>query len=104
MDYYSPELKENIILPENLIKADKERMDIWSFGMILHKTFTRELHIFDPSKKPVVSKDKLSSGMTQLIIRCLDLTPGSRPKWSDINLREIEKFAVIIEEIEDKPE
>ena len=89
MDYYAPEMKENIILPENLIKMDKEKMDIWSFGLILHKIFTREVPIFNPSRQPVLKKDMISMGMSTLINRCLDLAPLNRPKWSDINLRDI---------------
>lgn len=105
MDYYAPEMKENIILPENLIKMDKEKMDTWSFGLILHKILTREVPIFDPAKKPVLSKDKLSDGMIALINRCLDQNPAKRPKWSEINLKDIEKFAVMIEDVrEDKNE
>ena len=87
MDYYAPEMKENIILPENLIKMDKEKMDVWSFGFVLHKIFVREVPIFDPSRKPVLSRDRLSVGMSQLILRCLDSSPAVRPKWADINLR-----------------
>ena len=56
MDYYAPELKENIILPENLFKLDREKMDIWSFGFLLHKIFVREVPVFDASKKPMLSK------------------------------------------------
>lgn len=56
-------------------------MDVWSFGFILHKIFARELPIFDPSKKPVVNKDRISTGMTQLIIKCLSLDPNLRPRW-----------------------
>lgn len=42
-------------------------MDIWSFGFILHKMFVREIPVFDSSKKPILGKDKLSPGMSQLI-------------------------------------
>ena len=40
-DFYAPEMKENIILPENLFKLDFNKMDIWSFGFLLHKVITR---------------------------------------------------------------
>ena len=41
MDYFSPEIKEKIILPEELFKLDREKMDIWLYGFILHKIFTK---------------------------------------------------------------
>lgn len=40
-DYFAPEFKENIILPEKLFRLDKEKIDIWSFGFILHYMFTK---------------------------------------------------------------
>ncbi len=40
-DYFAPEFKENIILPEKLFKLDQEKIDVWSFGMMLHFMFTR---------------------------------------------------------------
>ena len=49
-------MKENIILPENLFKLDFEKMDIWSFGFILHKILTGELPGFDSSRHPILIK------------------------------------------------
>ena len=89
MDYYSPELKEKIILPEELFKLDKEKMDIWLYGFILHKIFTKEVPIFDSGRKPIISKDKLSLQMGELITQCLDLLPEKRPGWRDINILEM---------------
>lgn len=81
-DYYAPEMKENIILPENLFKLSFEKMDIWSFGFILHKVITRDLPSFDPTRKPILSKTHFSPGMFDLINRCLSLTPNNRPSWA----------------------
>ena len=80
-DYYAPEMKENIILPENLMKLAVDKMDIWSFGFILHKVITRDLPTFDPSRKPILNKTNFSPGMHDLIVRCLSLSPSNRPNW-----------------------
>lgn len=74
-------MKQDINLYENLQKHDKQKMDVWSFGFILHKVFAKEIPVFDPSKKPIISKDKISVGMNQLIIKCLDLNPANRLTW-----------------------
>jgi serine/threonine protein kinase len=88
-DYYAPEMKENIILPENLFKLDIQKMDIWSFGFILHKVITRDLPAFDPTRKPLLNQKAFSPGMADLITRCLSLSPQLRPNWADINLRDL---------------
>lgn len=87
MDYFSPELKENILLVENLMKLNFEKMDVWFFGFLLHKILMREVPLFDSTRKPILSKEKFSLGMIDLISRCLSLTPANRPSWADINLR-----------------
>jgi len=61
-------------------------MDIWFFGFMIHKMLLREVPVFDPTRKPILAKDKLSPGMHDLITRCLSLTPANRPSWSDINI------------------
>lgn len=91
-------MKENIILPENLLKLDAEKMDVWSFGFILHKVITRELPAFDPTRKPILNQRVFSPGMADLITRCLSLSPQLRPNWKDINLEELEK-GVVVEEV-----
>jgi serine/threonine protein kinase len=73
-------------------------MDIWFFGFLLHKILVREVPIFDSTRKPILSKEKLSPGMFDLITRCLSLTPANRPSWNDINLKELDKF-VLIEDV-----
>ena len=88
-DYYAPEMKENIILPENLMKLSFEKMDIWSFGFILHKMISRDLPAFDASRKPVLDKSLFSPGMLDLISRCLNVAPANRPSWQDINLKDL---------------
>ena len=80
-DYYAPEMKENIILPENLFRLDFQKMDIWSFGFLLHKVITRDLPAFDPTRKPILNKKHFSPGMADLITRCLSLAPDRRPGW-----------------------
>ena len=102
-DYYAPEMKENIILPENLFKLDFEKMDIWSFGFLLHKVITRELPAFDPSRKPILNKNFFSPGMFELITRCLSIPPGHRPGWEEINLKDLES-GLVLEEVEESQE
>lgn len=82
-------MKENIILPEKLFKLDFQKMDIWSFGFLLHKVITRDLPAFDPNRKPILNSRFFSSGMQDLITRCLSMTPAARPDWRDINLKEL---------------
>jgi serine/threonine protein kinase len=102
-DYYAPEMKENIILPENLFKLDFKKMDMWSFGFILHKVITRELPTFDPTRRPSLNARHFSPGMHDLIVRCLSLTPAHRPKWEEINLSDLE-VGVVAEVEEAAPE
>lgn len=97
-DFYAPEMKENIILPENLFKLDIQKMDIWSFGFILHKVITRELPAFDPTRKPILNPKAFSPGMADLISRCLSLSPQLRPDWNDINIKDLQA-AVVVEEV-----
>lgn len=40
--------------------------------------------------------------MGELITQCLDLVPEKRPGWKEINMRQLEKKAVLIEEFEDR--
>ena len=87
MDYFALELKENILMVENLMKLDFEKMDVWFFGFVLHKIIVREVPVFDPTRKPILDKKRLSPGMMDLISRCLSLTPANRPGWKDINVR-----------------
>ncbi len=75
-------MKENIILPENLFKLSFEKMDMWSFGFILHKIIAKDLPTFDPTRRPIFNKSLFSPGMLDLINRCLSLTPANRPLWS----------------------
>ena len=75
-------------------------MDIWSFGFIAHKIITRDLPSFDPTRKPVLNKTHFSPGMHDLIVRCLSLTPSSRPSWQDINLRDLEA-SIIVQDVEE---
>lgn len=96
MDYYSPELKQDIILVENLQKHSRMKMDVWFFGFLLHKVLAREIPIFDPAKKPLINKEKISPAMGQLIMKCLDLNPSNRPEWSQINLSEIANKSVLV--------
>ena len=56
-------------------------MDVWLFGFILHKSFTREIPIFDSGRRPIIAKEKISPGVGDLIVRCLDLIPEDRPSW-----------------------
>jgi hypothetical protein len=46
MDWFAPEMKENILLPEKLFACSIEKMDVWSFGFLLHKMFTLEVPNF----------------------------------------------------------
>lgn len=69
------------------MKLDFEKMDIWFFGFLLHKIIVSEVPVFDPTRKPLLDKNKLSPGMLDLITRCLSLTPTNRPSWTDINLK-----------------
>ncbi len=87
VDYFAPELKENILMAENLMRLDFEKMDVWFFGFMVHKLVMREVPVFDPTRKPILDKHKLSPGMIDLISRCLSLTPANRPSWKDINVR-----------------
>ena len=80
-DYFAPEFKENIILPEKLFKLDQEKIDIWSFGFILHYLFTKEQPNFDANKNPILKKG-ISPGMSNLIKKCLNFNPDLRPRWS----------------------
>ncbi len=89
-DYFAPEFKENIILPEKLLRLDREKIDVWSFGFILHFLFTKELPSFDPNKNAIPKKG-ISAGMSALIKKCLNQDPELRPKWSDINMRSLAK-------------
>jgi serine/threonine protein kinase len=74
-------MKENIILPENLMKLSFEKMDIWSFGFLAHKFISRELPSFDANRRPNLSKNVFTPGMLDLITRCLSVAPGNRPSW-----------------------
>ena len=74
-------MKENIILPEKLFKLDFQKMDVWSFGFLLHKVITRDLPAFDATRKPILNQKSLSPGMQDLIMRCLSITPAHRPGW-----------------------
>ena len=99
-DYYAPEMKENIILPENLLRLDIQKMDIWSFGFLMHKVITRELPSFDANRRPTLNRGPLSPGMSELITRCLNINPDLRPGWRDINLRDLEVgVAVEVDEL-----
>ncbi len=69
------------------MKLDFEKMDVWFFGFLMHKMILREVPVFDPTRKPILVKNKLSPGMYDLIMRCLSLTPANRPSWNDINLK-----------------
>lgn len=80
-DYYAPEMKENIILPENLMKLSFEKMDIWSFGFLAHKLITRDLPAFDANRNPILAKGLLSPGMFNIITKCLSVSPANRPSW-----------------------
>lgn len=80
-DYFAPEFKENIILPEKLFKLNQEKIDIWSFGFILHYLFTKEQPNFDVNKNPIIKKG-ISPGMSNLIKRCLNFNSELRPRWS----------------------
>ena len=93
-------MKENIILPENLFKLDVQKMDMWSFGFLIHKVITSQLPAFDPTRKPILSDKHFSSGMHDLIVRCLSLTPSHRPEWHEINLRDLD-VGVVIEDVEE---
>ena len=73
-DYFAPEFKENIILPEKLFRLDKEKIDVWSFGFILHYMFTNEMPTFDTGKN-AIPKKTLSQGMSSLIKKCLNQDP-----------------------------
>lgn len=77
-------------------------MDIWSLGFTLHKVLTKELPFFDPSKKPVLNKGNISLGMNQLITKCLDEDPSKRPAWKDVNIQEVAKKSVMIEEVQEQ--
>ena len=61
-------------MPEKLFRLDKEKIDIWSFGFILHYLFTKEIPSFDSGKKAVI-KNGISAGMATLIKKCLNLDP-----------------------------
>jgi serine/threonine protein kinase len=98
-DYYAPEMKENIILPENLMKLSFQKMDVWSFGFIAHKLITRDLPAFDPARKPILAKALLSPGMHDLITRCLSVVPANRPEWGEVNVKDLQR-AVVVEEVE----
>ena len=100
-DFYAPEMKENIILPENLFKLDIEKMDIWSFGFLIHKVITRELPAFDPTRRPILNNKFFSSGMHDLVVRCLSMTPSHRPGWHDINMRDLDA-GVVVEDVVDE--
>lgn len=97
-DYYAPEMKENIILPENLMKLSFEKMDVWSFGFLAHKLITRDLPAFDANRNPVLVKSLLSPGMFNLITNCLSVSPLNRPSWQDIDLKDLGR-AVVVEEV-----
>ena len=77
-------------------------MDIWFFGFMLHRILLREMPVFDSTRKPILSKSKLSSGMYELISRCLSLTPTNRPTWAEINLKELEKSVYVEEVVEEE--
>jgi serine/threonine protein kinase len=94
-DFYAPEVKENIILPENLMKLSFEKMDVWSFGFLAHKLITRDLPAFDANRKAVMGKGILSAGMAALIVRCLNVQPALRPSWQEIDLKEIARSVVV---------
>lgn len=108
MDYFAPELKENIIIRENVMKLDQEKIDIWSFGFLLHKIFMFEVPVFDPARKPIIKDNKMSSGLISLIQSCLRLNPAERPKWADIDFSKIKrekKDEVMVHEVEpEQPE
>lgn len=70
-------------------------MDIWSFGFILHKTITRDIPSFDPTRRPVLNKNNFSPPVLDLISRCLSLTPASRPSWKDIDLSDLQSAVVV---------
>lgn len=89
-DYFAPEFKENIILPEKLFRLDKEKIDVWSFGFILHFLFTKEMPTFDTGKN-AVPKKSLGAGMSALIKKCLNQDSELRPRWSEINMRALAK-------------
>lgn len=69
---------------------------------MLHRIILREVPVFDSTRKPILSKSKLSSGMLDLITRCLSLTPANRPTWSEINLKELEKSVYVEEVVEEE--
>lgn len=94
-DYYAPEMKENIILPEKLFQLNFQKMDVWSFGFILHKVITRDLPAFDPNRRPILNQRFFSSGMQDLIMRCLSINPANRPEWQEMNLRDLEVAVVV---------
>ena len=67
-----------------------------------------ELPVFDPTRKPIIKDNKMSSGLVTLIQNCLRLNPAERPHWADIDFAKIKrekKDEVILQDIEpEKPE
>lgn len=88
-DWFAPEFKENIILPEKLFRLDQEKIDVWAFGFMLYFMFTRESLNFDAGKNPIIKRGVISTGMAALIKKCLNQDPQLRPTWRDINLRSL---------------
>lgn len=91
-------MKENIILPENLMKLSFEKMDVWSFGFIAHRLITREPPAFDANRRPILIKSQLSPGMLELLTRCLSVVPTNRPSWEEVDLKNL-KSTVVVEEV-----
>lgn len=73
-----------------MLRLDKEKIDVWSFGFILHYLFTKELPSFDTAKNALPKKG-ISAGMSALIKKCLNQDPELRPKWREINMRSLVK-------------
>ena len=55
-----------------------EKSDIYGFGVTLHRLLTAEL----PQER--VAREDLSSGLRDLLARCLDLDPQARPSAREV--------------------
>ncbi len=91
-DFFAPEMKSSVMDYGKFGTLSEEKMDIWSFGMLLYQLFNTSQPVFNEACEPIFTKTSLSPELKGLITACLQRLPENRPGWKDINLLKLARF------------